>query len=130
MSPWVGYRRPQPDDVNTLAFGKSTEANCRTLQTIHEWCLEWARLHGALLAPEKYIFVHFTKARTKHNSASPLILPTSTIHPSPSARVLGVILDKKLSWQPHRQHIKSRWPPRPTSSQGSRPQHGAPPYRF
>jgi hypothetical protein len=27
---------------------------------------------------------------------------------SPSARVLGVILDKKLSWQPHLQHIKSK----------------------
>jgi hypothetical protein len=48
------------------------------------------------------------KARTKHNSACPLILPTSTIHPSPHACVLGVILDKKLSWQPHLQHIQSK----------------------
>jgi hypothetical protein len=28
------------DEVNALAFGKSTEENCRTLQTVHEWCLE------------------------------------------------------------------------------------------
>jgi hypothetical protein len=89
------------DDVNALAFGKSTEENCRTLQAIHEQCLEWARRHGASFAPEKYILVHFTKARTKHNSACPLILPDSTINPSPHARVLGVILDKILSWQPH-----------------------------
>jgi hypothetical protein len=27
---------------------------------------------------------------------------------NPSARVLGVILDKKLSWQPHLQNIKSK----------------------
>ncbi len=52
--------------------------------------------------------MHFTKARTKHNHSCPLILPTSTIHPSPSARVLGVILDKKLSWQPHLLHLKSK----------------------
>ncbi len=52
--------------------------------------------------------MHFTKARTKHNTACPLTLPTSLIHPSPFARVLGVILDKKLSWQPHLQHIKSK----------------------
>jgi hypothetical protein len=96
------------NDVNALAFGKLTEENCRTLQTVHEQCLEWARRHGASFAPEKYILVHFTKARTKHNHSCPLILPTSTIHPSSSARVLGVILDKKLSWQPHLQHIKSK----------------------
>jgi hypothetical protein len=96
------------DNVNALAFSKSTEENCRTLQTVHEQCLESARRHGASLAPEKYFLVHFTKVRKKHNSACPLILPTSTIHPSPSARVLGVRLDKKLSWQPHLQHIKSK----------------------
>jgi hypothetical protein len=78
------------------------------LQTVHERCLEWARRHGASFAPEKYILVHFTKARTKHNHSCPLILPTSTIHPSPSARVLGVILDKKLSWQPHLLRLKSK----------------------
>jgi hypothetical protein len=96
------------DDVNTLAFGKSTEENCRTLQTVPEQCLEWARRHGASFAPEKYILVHFTKARTKHNNSCPFILPTSTIQRSPSAQVLGIILDKKLSWQPHLQHIKSK----------------------
>jgi hypothetical protein len=96
------------DDVNALAFGKSTEENCRTLQTVHERCLEWARRHGASFAPEKYILVHFTKARTKHNHSCSLILPTSTIHPSPSAHVLGVNLDKKLSWQPHLHHLKSK----------------------
>jgi hypothetical protein len=31
----------------------------------------------------------------------------STVHPSSSAHVLGVILDKKLKWQPHLQHIQS-----------------------
>jgi hypothetical protein len=93
------------DDVNTLAFGKSTEENSKLLQTVHECCLEMARRHGASFAPEKYVLMHFTKARTKQNSACPLILPTSTIHPSPHARVLGVILNKKLSWQPHLQHI-------------------------
>jgi hypothetical protein len=30
------------DDVNSLAFGKTIEENCRTLQTVHELCLEWA----------------------------------------------------------------------------------------
>ncbi len=96
------------DDVNALAFSKSTEENCGMLQTFHESCLEWARRHGALFAPEKYVLVHLTKARTKHNSTCPLILPTSTIDPRPHAGVLSVIHDKKLSWQPHLQHIQSK----------------------
>jgi hypothetical protein len=96
------------DDVNALAFGKSTEENCRTLQTVHERCLDWARKHGASIAPDKYILVHFTKAMTKHNTSCPLVLPASTLYPSSSSCMLGVILDKKLSWEPHLQHIKSK----------------------
>jgi hypothetical protein len=64
--------------------------------------------HGASFAPEKYILVHFTKASTKYNSACPLILLTSTTNPSLSACVLGMILNEKLSWQPHLHHIKSK----------------------
>ncbi len=78
------------------------------LLRVYQQCLEWANKHGASFAPEKYILVHFTKARTKHNTSFPLMLPTFTNHLSPSAHVLGVILDKKLSWQPHLQHIKSK----------------------
>ncbi len=43
------------DDVNTLAFSKTTEDNCRMLLSIRERCLEWAGKHGASFAPEKYI---------------------------------------------------------------------------
>ncbi len=96
------------DNVNALAFGKTTEENCRMLQTVHERYLEWAQRHGASFAPEKYILVHFTKARTKHNTACPLTLPSFTISPSLSAHVLGVILNKKLSWRPHLLHLKSK----------------------
>jgi hypothetical protein len=96
------------DDVNTLAIGKSTKENCRILQAVHERCLDWARKHGASFAPDKYILVHFTIARTIHNTTCPLVLAASTLHPSPSAHMLGVILEKKLSWKPHLQHIKSK----------------------
>ncbi len=95
-------------DMNALAFSKTTEENCRMLQTVHEQCLEWARRHGASFALEKYILVHFTKGRSKHNTACPLNLPSLTLSPSLSSRALGVILDKKLSWQSHLQYIKSK----------------------
>ncbi len=78
------------------------------LQAVHERCLDWARKHGALITPDKYFHVHFTKARSKHNNSYPLALPASTLNPIPSACILSVILDKKLSWQLHLQHIKSK----------------------
>jgi hypothetical protein len=75
---------------------------------MYERCLEWARRHGASFAPKKYTLMHFTKETTKHIYSSPLIFPTSTIYPSPSACVLGIILDKKFSWRQHLHHIKSK----------------------
>jgi hypothetical protein len=92
-------------NVNALAYGKSTEKNCRTLHAVYDRWLDWARRHGASFAPDKYILVHFTKAETKHNSPCPLILPTSSLHASPSACVLGVILDNNLRWHRHFYHI-------------------------
>ncbi len=96
------------DDVNALTYGKTPEYYCRTLQNIYECCLEWASKHGASFALKKYILVHFTKARIKHNTACPLTLLLLTITPCPLSRFSGVILDKELSWQPHLQLIKSK----------------------
>jgi hypothetical protein len=61
-----------------------------------------------LFTPEKYIVVHFTKAQTKCNTTYPFTLTSFTISSSPSAHILVDILNKKLSWQPHLQHIKSK----------------------
>jgi hypothetical protein len=96
------------DNVSALAFSRSKEESCRTLLTVHEQCLEWVRRHGASITPQKYLLVHFTKVRTKHNSACPLIPLTFTLYPSPTMHVRGKILYKKLSWQPYLQHIKSK----------------------
>jgi hypothetical protein len=116
------------DDVNALAFSKTTEDNCRSLQSIHKGCIEWARKHGALFAPEKYILVHFNKARTKNNTACPLTLPSLTITPCPAARILGVILDKKLSLQQHLRHIKSKLAIQTNILRRLTAQLGVPPY--
>jgi hypothetical protein len=95
-------------DVNALAFNKTTEDNCRTLQSLHEHFLGWARRHGASFAPDKYILMHITKSMIKHNTACLLTLPSFIITPSLSPRVLEVIRDNKLSWQLHLQHIRSK----------------------
>jgi hypothetical protein len=55
-----------------------------------------------------YIPVHLAKARTEHNTACPLILLSFTFSPSLFFRILTFILDKKISWQPYLQYIKSK----------------------
>jgi hypothetical protein len=64
-------------------------------------------MHGASFAPHKYVLVHFPKKK-RYLPITPLELPTFTLHPSPHARVLGLILDSKLSWHPHISLIKSK----------------------
>jgi hypothetical protein len=50
------------DDVNILVYSKSTEANCRLLETIHEEYLGWAERHRLRFAPYKYELIYLTTA--------------------------------------------------------------------
>jgi hypothetical protein len=44
----------------------------------------------------------------KNDTTCPVTLPSSTIVPNTSARVLGIILNINFSLQPHIKHIKSK----------------------
>ena len=88
------------DDVNILACGDSTEDNCHLLEKIHNDCLAWASRHGAAFAPQKYELMHLTRSR-KFNMSASVQLPGGPKAPSPTVRVLGVLLDSKLRWGPH-----------------------------
>ena len=55
------------DDLNLLAYSKSTEQNCATLGQIHERCLDWASRHGIEFVPYKYELIYFTTTSKKHN---------------------------------------------------------------
>ncbi|EDN04750.1 predicted protein [Histoplasma mississippiense (nom. inval.)] len=89
------------DDVNVMAYGQSTEDNCRELLRMHRACEEWAARHGAVFAPQKYELMHFTRARNQFNLQAELRLPGQTIQPKQVMRVLGVWLDSRLRWKGH-----------------------------
>ncbi|EDN09669.1 predicted protein [Histoplasma mississippiense (nom. inval.)] len=73
-----------------MAYGQSTEDNCRELLRMHRACEEWAARHGAVFALQKYELMHFTRARNQFNLQAELRLPGQTIQPKQVMRVLGV----------------------------------------
>ena len=89
------------DDVNILAFGTSTESNCRALECIHHECIAWVVQHGAAFAPQKYELMHLTRSHKRFNMEASMWLPGGDKSPSPTVRVLEVLLDSKLRWGPH-----------------------------
>lgn len=50
------------DDMNMVAFGRSTEDNCRRLERSHDRYMDWAKKYGEF-APEKYELMHFSRRR-------------------------------------------------------------------
>ncbi len=99
------------DDVHLLAYGESTEGNCRTLKAAHEICLRWASTHGASFAPQKYELVHLTRSPKKFNMKATVDLGTTSTRPKASIRVLGLHIDGKLRWGPHMREVKAKMIP-------------------
>lgn len=88
------------DDMNIVAFGRSTEGNCRRLERAHEQCLDWARRYGAKFAPEKYELMHFSRRRCYDMNAT-IEVGGQTKSPAKVMRILGVWLDPTLRWSGH-----------------------------
>jgi len=95
------------DDINILAYGRSTEETCKTLSKAHDACTEWARTHGATFAPEKYELTHFTRKPKKFDMTASIHIESSAIKPKPDVRVLEVQLDTKLRWDAHLRQIEA-----------------------
>ena len=69
------------------------------------WCNAW-KLE---LQPTKTEMIHFSPhPRRKYKHPVAIKIEQSTIQPQDSTRYLGVILDKKLSWRNHLQHIEPK----------------------
>ena len=96
------------DDTTLLAYGPSTEGNCRTLTQAHSRCLDWARRHGAAFAPEKYELIHLTQTPRKFNMRARLQIEGVEKKPSTSIRILGVWIDPRLRWGPHVKEVLKR----------------------
>ena len=95
------------DDVNLLAYGPTTEGNCKQLEAVHDKCLLWAKKYGALFAPEKYTLMHFSRRR-RFNMKAPIRLGSIEKNPEESVRVLGAWLDPQLRWNGHLDRVMQK----------------------
>ena len=96
------------DDINILAYGTSTESNCRALERAHEMCELWARRHGAHFAPAKYELLHLARNDRRFDMTAAVCIGGVDKTPSPSVRVLGIQIDSKLKWGPHLKFIQGK----------------------
>ena len=89
------------DDANILPYGKITEENCKTLESIHRQCEKWASRHGSLFAPTKYELIHLSRNPKRFNMAASINIASTEVEPKTDIRVLGLQIDTKLKWGPH-----------------------------
>ena len=106
------------DDTNLLAFGKTHDHCCETLEKGWEIMANWAAIRGMQFEPLKSELIHF-KRRGNCSKTVALGQPRSTIYHGPagppfqlapveSARFLGVWLDKRLNFSAHLTAIKAK----------------------
>lgn len=92
------------DNINILAYDRSTEAICETLSKAHDACTGWAR---TTFAPEKYKLTQFTRKSNRFDMTASLRIENSVIKPKSDVRVLEVQLNMKLGWGSHLRQIEA-----------------------
>ena len=69
----------------------------RDLEKIFQWCIRW----GMKLNPSKTQVIYFSRSRTMEPAHPPLRINDYVLVPSDHIKILGVILDSKLTFRRH-----------------------------
>lgn len=97
------------DDIHILAVSESHERNCQHLEIWHDEILAWARECGVSFTPSKYGIMHFRKFDKEEISTCLPNIPGLDRNKALklNMRVLGVILDPRLTWEEHVHHVSA-----------------------
>lgn len=89
------------DDFNAWVVREDEIQTTRLIQsTVIPHAERWAKQSGAIFETDKTSLIHFTRSKTC-NDRRPLYFGNDEIKPQDCVKVLGVILDKKLTMHPH-----------------------------
>ncbi|EFQ86329.1 hypothetical protein PTT_08206 [Pyrenophora teres f. teres 0-1] len=99
------------DDTYLLVTSNSFKKNNDILVTLHRELMLWAEPNGIHFSPHKYKVLHFQRPHTKLFTTLPDIPglgkdPRSVlVTDEDPLRILGVIVDPRLTWKSHVQHV-------------------------
>ncbi|KAG8951833.1 hypothetical protein FRC04_005525 [Tulasnella sp. 424] len=86
------------DDITFIAKGASVEENRETLTKLGNHTTLWATRSSSTIATSKTVYTYYTKNRAQHDD-TPLVFGGENIEPAESTMLLGVELERDLSWR-------------------------------
>ena len=107
------------DDTTLLASGKDLDETHSILKNMMErrnGVFDWSRTYNSPLEMNKLALVDFTHSHEKAKGVQPLTLTQPIgginhihqIKPSPNAKLLGVVLDERLSWSAQHERVREK----------------------
>ena len=87
------------DNINIIAWGPSAHSNCLQLELAHDKYITWVKRYRVAFSLEKYKLIYFTRKwqDPSRDLASTVRINTHEIHLEAKLKVLGVLVDLKLS---------------------------------
>ncbi|RGP75365.1 zinc knuckle [Fusarium longipes] len=100
------------DDTYLIAVSDSYEDNCKALEMVHQDIMAWSSANGITFSPAKYNLMHFVCPND--TCETPTQIPDiDGLKGNPKClkdnlKVLGVIIDNKLTWKDHITEIEKK----------------------
>lgn len=94
------------DDIIVYCIGKNIKSIERLLQSSINKLQDWTKVSGFKFSTSKTHGIHFCRLR-KHHPDPRLKIFNTNIQFVEKLKILGMTFDKKLSWKPHVQELKS-----------------------
>ena len=96
------------DDYFRWRVGRSAEDNIQKIQNEDIPRIEaWAKRTGSCFAVKKTELIHITRRKGEHTKGQ-IVMQGTTIRPSATAKLLGVVFDQELRWKQHVQQAIKR----------------------
>ncbi|KAJ6194942.1 LOW QUALITY PROTEIN: reverse transcriptase (RNA-dependent DNA polymerase)-domain-containing protein [Bipolaris maydis] len=107
------------DDTYILLSTKSYEENVAKMGVIHDRLYKWADQNGMRFSPSKYHIMHFSRSGQGNKDEDCKLLPNMIGFQSlgkeekesilqPTMTILGVVFDRRLTWEAHVNYIAEK----------------------